>query len=86
MLLVCSLEVVVKAPITPFCSMTNWNHPLMLCLHQKLHQPISARALVFHTDCHRSSGLTFRGALSLPNGGFKDRVLSLAITYTQYSS
>lgn len=47
--------------------------PDAVCLHQKLHQPISARALVFNTDCHRSSRLTFRGALSLPNGGFKDK-------------
>lgn len=59
-----------KAQITPLCSMTNENHPLMLCVYTR-----SSLNLLVPEPCvsHRLTGVQGLEELSPPNGGCKDK-------------
>lgn len=61
-----------KAQITPLCSMTNENHPLMLCVYTR-----SSLNLLVSEPCvsRRLTGVQglYSEELSLPNGGFKGK-------------
>lgn len=86
MLLVCSLEVVVKAPITPLCSVTNENHPLMLCVYTRSSINLSVpEPLCLTQTVTGVQGLRSEELLVFLTVASKIRVLSLVIKYTQYS-